>query len=196
MSGLNVGRFVSCQFGEAKLTDMVVSPQLKRPDLVHSEGYIHGKWVQPKSGKKFQVVDPGTDKPWAEVANFEAGDVDGAVQSAYEAFQTFKHVSPRVRAERLLKWDSLIRANKEDIAQLITLETGKPLAESRGEVEYATSFTAWFAGEAERIQGTTSRAAIDGRRIFTVKQPVGVVAALVPWNFPVAYVVSSLKGNI
>jgi succinate-semialdehyde dehydrogenase/glutarate-semialdehyde dehydrogenase len=85
-----------------------------------------------------------------------------------------------------MKWNTLIRENKEDLAKIITYETGKPLAESRGEIDYATGFTWWFAGEAERISGTVSAPAMAGRRVFTVKQPIGVAVALVPWNFPVA----------
>jgi succinate-semialdehyde dehydrogenase/glutarate-semialdehyde dehydrogenase len=86
----------------------------------------------------------------------------------------------------LLKWDGLIRENLEDIAKIITYETGKPLAEARGELEYALGFTWWFAGEAERVTGTIQVPSVSGRRILTVKQPVGVSVGLVPWNFPVA----------
>lgn len=87
-----------------------------------------------------------------------------------------------------MKWDALIRLHKADIAQIITHETGKPLAEAIGELDYSLGFTWWFAGEAERIAGTVSQAAIPGRRIFTIKQPIGVAVALVPWNFPVAMI--------
>ena len=113
-------------------------------------------------------------------------DVEDAVQSAYAAFQKYRIVTPRTRADLLSKWDALIRENKDDIAKILVYETGKPFAEAQGEIEYAASFTRWFAGEAERIQGTTFAASTPGRRIFTIKQPVGVAAALVPWNFPIA----------
>ena len=91
------------------------------------------------------------------------------MQNAHEAFRSFRNTTPRQRAQWLLTWDSLIRAAKPDLARILTHETGKPLAEAMGEVDYATSFTWWFAGEAERIQGTISTPAIPGRRIFTVK---------------------------
>lgn len=110
------------------------------------------------------------------------------MQNAHEAFLSFRNTTPRQRAQWLLTWDSLIRAAKPDLARILTHETGKPLAEAMGEVDYATSFTWWFAGEAERIQGTISTPAIPGRRVFTVKQPIGVAAALVPWNFPIAMI--------
>lgn len=97
-------------------------------------------------------------------------------------------MTPRQRAQWLLKWHDLATAAKDDLAQIITHETGKPLAEAQGELAYSLSFLWWFAGEAERVQGSISTAALPNRRIFTVKQPIGVAAALVPWNFPVAMV--------
>lgn len=115
-----------------------------------------------------------------------AEDVDIAVQASYEAFQKYRTVNPRARAEKLAKWDALIRKHKDDLAKILVYETGKPLAEAYGEVEYAASFTRWFAAEAERIQGTAFTPSIPGRRVFTIKQPLGVTAALVPWNFPIA----------
>jgi len=97
-------------------------------------------------------------------------------------------VNPRIRAQQLLKWHELITEAKEDIAHILTYETGKPLAEARGELDYSLGFTWWFAGEAERVRGTIAVPAQPGRRVFTVKQPIGVAAALVPWNFPVAMI--------
>jgi succinate-semialdehyde dehydrogenase len=88
----------------------------------------------------------------------------------------------------LLRWDTLIRENIDDLAQILVHETGKPLAEAYGEIDYATGFTWWFAGEAERIQGSVAIPSAVGRRVFTIKQPIGVCAALVPWNFPIAMI--------
>lgn len=87
-----------------------------------------------------------------------------------------------------MKWDQLIRDNRDDIAHIVTYETGKPLAESQGELDYALGFTWWFAGEAERVTGTIQTPSAPGRRVFTVKQPIGVAVALVPWNFPIAMI--------
>lgn len=115
-----------------------------------------------------------------------AEDVDDAVQAAHQAFTRYRTLTPRQRGDLLYKWDVLIRDNKDDIAKILVYETGKPLAEAHGEIDYATSFTRWFAAEAERIQGTVFQPAIAGRRTFTIKQPIGVAAALVPWNFPIA----------
>jgi succinate-semialdehyde dehydrogenase/glutarate-semialdehyde dehydrogenase len=113
-----------------------------------------------------------------------AEDTDAAVVAAHEAFETLRKVNPRTRAQCLLKWDSLIRENRDDLANIVTYETGKPLSESQGELDYALGFTWWFAGEAERVQGTVQVPAAPGRRVFTIKQPIGVAVALVPWNFP------------
>ena len=117
----------------------------------------------------------------------DAEDTDAAVQAAYKAFESYKKVNPRTRAQRLLEWDRLIRENRDDIAKIVTYETGKPLAESQGELDYALGFTWWFAGEAERVQGTIAIAAAPNRRILTIKQPIGVAVALVPWNCELSY---------
>ena len=111
-----------------------------------------------------------------------------AVNTAHEAFEQFRKVNPRQRAKWLLKWHDLATDAKDDLVQIITHETGKPLAEAYGELDYSLGFLWWFAGEAERIHGTVSQVAAPNRRLFTIKQPIGVAAALVPWNFPVAMV--------
>ncbi|KAM3074116.1 hypothetical protein ACMFMF_006139 [Clarireedia jacksonii] len=162
--------------------------ELKNASLFHDQSYVNGNWVEAKSGKRFDIIDPGSGKVWASAPDNDASDVDAAVQAAHTAFESFKKVNPRTRAQWLLKWDSLIRENKDDLAKIVTYETGKPIAESLGELDYALGFTWWFAGEAERITGTIQTPAAPGRRVFTVKQPIGVAAALVPWNFPIAMI--------
>ncbi|KAL2867042.1 NAD-dependent succinate-semialdehyde dehydrogenase [Aspergillus lucknowensis] len=160
--------------------------ELENPELLHFDSFVGNTWVTAKSGKRFEVVDPGTDIPWASCPSSSAEDVDYAVQVAHDAFEKYKKVNPRQRAQWLLKWDALIREARTDIAKILTHEAGKPIAESYGEIDYATGFTWWFAGEAERIQGTIAVPAAPNRRVFTVKQPIGVAAALIPWNFPIA----------
>ncbi|KAL4897522.1 Aldehyde/histidinol dehydrogenase [Aspergillus ambiguus] len=160
--------------------------QLDDPSLLHFDSFVDNSWVQAKSGKRFEVIDPGTDIPWASCPTNTADDVPAAVESAHAAFEQFKKINPRQRAQWLLKWDTLIREARSDLAKILTHETGKPLAEAYGEIDYALGFTWWFAGEAERIHGSIAVPAAPNRRVFTVKQPIGVAAALVPWNFPVA----------
>ncbi|OOF97547.1 hypothetical protein ASPCADRAFT_166512 [Aspergillus carbonarius ITEM 5010] len=162
--------------------------QLSDPSILHFDGFVNNTWIKSVSGEHFEVIDPGTSIPWATLPTFTPHDIPPAVHSAHTAFQAYKTTTPRQRAQYLTNWDTLIRAHKTDIALILTHETGKPLSESLGEVDYATSFTRWFAGEAERISGTLSSASLPNRRILTLKQPIGVAAALVPWNFPIAMV--------
>ncbi|KAI1759567.1 aldehyde dehydrogenase [Hypoxylon sp. FL1150] len=165
-----------------------INLNLKNPELFRDKAYVNGECIEAKSGKRFDIIDPGSDDKFATCPDMASEDVDAAVQAAHTAFQSFRTITPRARADLLARFDALIREHKDDLATILVYETGKPRAEAYGEIEYAASFTRWFAGEAERIQGTTFPAAIPGRRIFTIKQPLGVVAALVPWNFPIAMV--------
>ncbi|PWY95947.1 succinate-semialdehyde dehydrogenase [NADP+] [Aspergillus sclerotioniger CBS 115572] len=162
--------------------------QLSDPSLLHFDSFVNNTWIQSVTGQQFEVIDPGTRTPWATLPTFTPLDLPPAIDAAHTAFQTYKTLPPRQRAQYLTNWDTLIRTHKSDLAVILTHETGKPLSESLAEVDYATSFTRWFAGEAERISGTLSSASIPGRRIMTLKQPIGVSAALVPWNFPIAMV--------
>ncbi|TKA81644.1 hypothetical protein B0A49_00531 [Cryomyces minteri] len=162
--------------------------QMDNADVFKDLAYVNSQWKEAKSSKRFDVVDPGSGKVWASCPDMDASDVDEAVKAAHASFLTYRKVNPRVRAQRLLKWDQLIREHRDDIAKIVTYETGKPIAESQGEIDYALGFTWWFAGEAERIQGAIQTPAAPGRRVFTVKQPVGVAVALVPWNFPIAMI--------
>ncbi|CAG7954713.1 unnamed protein product [Penicillium salamii] len=158
------------------------------PSLLQFDSYVGESWVAAKSGKRFEVLDPGTDKPWASCPANSAEDVSAAVETAHAAFEKYRKINPRQRAKWLLKWHDLTLAAREDLAQIVTHETGKPLAEAYGEIDYSLGFLWFFSGECERIQGTVSQAAAPNRRLFTVKAPIGVAAALTPWNFPVAMV--------
>ncbi|KAL1959660.1 hypothetical protein VTO42DRAFT_1695 [Malbranchea cinnamomea] len=162
--------------------------QLDDPSLLHFDSFVNNEWVTASDGARFEVSDPGTTIPWASCPNNSAKDVPRAVEAAHAAFNEFRKMNPRTRAQLLMKWDTLIREARSDLAKILTHETGKPIAEALGEIDYATGFTWWFAGEAERIQGTISVPAAPNRRVFTLKQPIGVAVALVPWNFPIAMV--------
>ncbi|KAJ5464271.1 hypothetical protein N7475_007406 [Penicillium sp. IBT 31633x] len=162
--------------------------KLSDPSLLNFDSFIGDKWIGAKSGRRFEVLDPGSDKAWASCPANGAEDISAAVETAHTAFEQFRKVNPRQRAKWLLEWHNLTMAARDDLAQIVTHETGKPLAEAYGEIDYSLGFLWWFAGEAERIQGTVSTAAAPNRRLFTIKQPIGVAAALVPWNFPVAMV--------
>ncbi|KAF4447266.1 Succinate-semialdehyde dehydrogenase, partial [Fusarium albosuccineum] len=160
---------------------------LEDNDLLHFNSYVDGEFVSARDGNTFRIIDPGTGKPWGSCPDCTASDVEPAVASCYAAFQSYSKTTPRRRAQLLMKWHEVILAAREDLARILVHETGKPLAEARGEIDYALTFVWWFSGEADRgAHGTTLSCAIPGRRALTVKQPVGVAAALVPWNFPIA----------
>jgi succinate-semialdehyde dehydrogenase len=118
------------------------------------------------------------------------------VETSQAAFEKYRRVNPRERAKILLKWHELITAAREDIAKIVTYETGKPLSEALGEVDYALGFAWWFAGEAERIRGSIAQPSISSRRTFVIKQPIGVSVALVPWNFPVAMIIRKVAAAL
>ncbi|KAM4064945.1 aldehyde dehydrogenase family protein [Hirsutella rhossiliensis] len=157
---------------------------------------VHGESVPAQSGKRFDVVDPGTGNVWAACSDAAAQDVDGAVQSSHEAFQTYSKWTPKQRSKSLFQWHQLITEAKGDLAKVLTSETGKPLREADQEVDYALSFLWWFIGEAERIQGSSITSAVGGRRAIIIKQPVGVVAALVPWNFPLVLALRKMSAAL
>ncbi|RSL90237.1 hypothetical protein CEP52_014658 [Fusarium oligoseptatum] len=162
--------------------------QLADPTLFHQESYVHGQWVPATSSKRFDVLDPGTGKVWATCPDNGPQDVDAAITSSHKAFQEYSVLNPRKRAQLLLTWHNLISKARDDLAKLLTYETGKPLSEANAEIEYSLGFTWWFAGEAERIQGSISIPSAPNRRVLVIKQPIGVSVALVPWNFPVAMI--------
>ena len=162
--------------------------ELKNKDLFHTDSYVDGKWVSAKSGKRFEVVDPGSDQAFASCPDNGPEDADAALKSSYKAFQTYGKVNPRIRAQTMMKWHNLITENQDDICKILTYETGKPLAEAYGEMAYSLGFTWWFAGEAERITGTVAVPSAPNRRTFLIKQPIGPAVALVPWNFPIAMI--------
>ncbi|KAF4446080.1 succinate-semialdehyde dehydrogenase [Fusarium austroafricanum] len=161
---------------------------LKDRALFHQASYIHGEWVQASSGKTFQVTDPGTGRVWAACPDNGPEDVDRAIESSQQGFIHHSALTARKRAQLLLEWHRLVTEARDDLARLLTYETGKPISEAYGEVDYALGFLWWFAGEAERISGSIGSSSVQNRRVLVIKQPIGVAVALVPWNFPIAMI--------
>ncbi len=161
---------------------------LKNQSLLCSKSYIAGQWVAGDSGATFPVLNPATGETIIHVADCGAAETERAVSAADEAFGAWKTLSCKVRADILRSWYNLIMANQEDLAQIMTAEQGKVLFESRGEIAYAASFIEWFAEEAKRTYGDVIPEAINNRRQIAIKQPVGVVGAVTPWNFPSAMI--------
>ena len=162
--------------------------ELKDKDLLRQDAFVDGQWISSRSGKRFDVTDPGTGNTFASCPDMDTSDVDGAIQSSARAFKSYRKMTPRKRAGILLQWYNLILENKNDLAMLLTYENGKPLKDAYAEIDYSTGFVWWFAGEAERIFGTINIPAEPNRRVFVHKQPIGVCVALVPWNLPIAMI--------
>ena len=161
---------------------------INRTVLIRCSNLIDGMWVPALSGERLAVVNPATGEVIAQVADSGAADARAATDAAARAFPAWRSKLPRERAEILHRWHAAILANAEDLARLISLEQGKPLAEGRGEVAYGASYVAWFADEATRIYGDIIPTQHHGRRMTAVKEPVGIVAAITPWNFPLAMI--------
>ena len=164
------------------------APQLSDPKLFREQCYIDGRWVDADSGKTIEVTNPATGEVLGTVPNMGAAETRRAIQAAEKAWPAWRGLLAKERANILRKWFNLILENQEDLARLMTLEQGKPLAEAKGEVVYGASFIEWFAEEAKRIYGDTIPQHQADKRIVVVKQPVGVVAAITPWNFPNAMI--------
>ncbi|KAL6237391.1 hypothetical protein BDW75DRAFT_204040 [Aspergillus navahoensis] len=163
-------------------------PPLKDKSLFIQKAFVNGEWVDAESGKTFEVHDPATGKLIGTCPEFSASDTEKAIQAAIEAFPKFRTTLARERARMLRRWYQLMVDNAEDLATLITWENGKPLADAKGEVNYAASFFEWFSEEAPRTYGDTIPASVPGNRVITVKQPVGVCGLITPWNFPAAMI--------
>ena len=159
---------------------------LVRPDLLRSHNFIAGKWCESCTARRYAVTDPASDAPIAEVPDSGPVDATQAVDAAHAAFDGWRALTARSRAQLLKRWHGLIVANTEDLARLMSREQGKPLSEARGEVAYGASYVEWFAEEAVRSYGDLIPESIRGRKMMVVKEPVGVVAAITPWNFPLA----------
>lgn len=161
---------------------------LKDSTLLRHQSYIHGEWVGAQSGKTFPVFNPANNEILAEVADCSAVETESAIAAADAALADWRAKTATVRAGILRRWHDLILANAEDLGLLMTLEQGKPLAEARGEVRYGASFIEWFAEEGKRAYGDIIPPHQPGLRLLVTKQPVGVVAAITPWNFPNAMI--------
>lgn len=161
---------------------------LTDPALYKQQSLIGGEWVSAKDGSTFSVVNPCDGKTIAEVADLGREDTHTAVRVALSALSEWKRTTPKDRGDILRRWFDLIVVHAEDLAKLMTLEQGKPLAQSRGEISYAASFVEWFSEQAKRIAGDILSAPRSDTRILVVRQPVGVCAAITPWNFPSAMV--------
>ncbi len=161
-----------------------MSIQLADQGLLKTQAYINGQWVDADSGETVPVNNPATGEIIAEVAKCATAETRRAIAAAEAAFVDWRQRPAKERAGLLRKWFNLMMEAQEDLALIMTLEQGKPLAESRGEIAYGANYIEWFAEESKRIYGDTIPAPSGDKRIVCIKQPVGVVACITPWNFP------------
>ncbi len=157
-------------------------------DLLKSQAYINGQWVDADNGDTFPVSNPANGELIIEVAKLGAAETARAIAAADKAMKSWKTLPAKSRAVILRKWYELMMEHLEDLAVIMTAEQGKPIAESRGEIAYGAAFMEWFGEEAKRINGDVIPGPSPDKRIVCIKQPVGVVAAITPWNFPTAMI--------
>ena len=165
-----------------------ISSKLKNKSLIVSQGYINGSFTSGTSNKTFNVNDPSTGELIIELPDMGVSETKEAISAAHEAQKTWAAKTGKERSLILRKWYDLMMENKDDLAKILTAEMGKPLAEAIGEITYGASFVEWFAEEAKRVYGDTIPGHQHDKRIVVIKQPVGVVGAITPWNFPNAMI--------
>ncbi|THH27639.1 hypothetical protein EUX98_g6546 [Antrodiella citrinella] len=165
---------------------------LKDASLIRAQGYINGQWVDAKEGGKIQVTNPATGEELGHIPEMGIVEAKEAIEAASNAFKTWSKTTAKERHDLLMKFYQLMRENDDDLGRLITLENGKPLAEGKGEQAYSASFIEWFAEEAVRTYGEVIPAAQGSLRNVVIKQPIGVVSILTPWNFPSAMITRKL----
>ncbi|MEY4723940.1 MAG: hypothetical protein RL043_89 [Pseudomonadota bacterium] len=167
---------------------MGASLELREAALLRSQGFVGGRWVDAIDGRTFEVQDPATGEMLVRVANMGAAETTSAIEAAQAALGDWKRRPAKDRAAVLKAWFHLMLAHADDLAMLMTREQGKPLAEAKGEVVYGASFVEWFAEEAKRIYGEVIAAPTTDRELVVLKEPIGVCAAITPWNFPLAMI--------
>ena len=160
---------------------------LTRTELIRRANFINGQWTAA-TGTQLDVTDPATGELIATVPDSGAPEALAALEAAHAAFPAWRNLPAKQRAAIIKRWNDLVLAHQDDLGKLISREQGKPLAEGKGEVAYAASYIEWFGEEATRMNGEVIPAPVPGRRMYALKEPVGVVAAITPWNFPAAMI--------
>ncbi|MGY3943184.1 NAD-dependent succinate-semialdehyde dehydrogenase [Aeromonas tecta] len=167
---------------------MSASQPVQAHALLKSLAYIDGRWCEAHDGRQFAVQNPATGQVIVQVPDMNEVDTRRAIDAAHAAQPAWAALTAKERSHKLSAWFELIMANQDELARIMTQEQGKPLAEAKGEVAYGASFIQWFAEEGKRAYGRTIPGFSGDRRLATIKQPVGVVAAITPWNFPIAMI--------
>jgi len=161
---------------------------LKDPSLLETRAYVAGEWIDADDGKTFAVVNPARGDVIAEVADLSRAEVARAISAAAAAMKDWAARTAKERAQIMRKWFDLMMANQDDLGRILTAEQGKPLPEAKGEIAYGASFIEWFGEEAKRIYGETIPGHQPDKRLTVIRQPIGVVGSITPWNFPNAMI--------
>ena len=162
--------------------------QLNDAALLRQQAYLDGQWCEADDGARTEILDPATGERLGSVPNLGRAETRRAIEAAQRAQPAWRALTARERAAKLRRWYELMLEHQDDLARIMTAEQGKPLAEARGEIAYAASFLEWFAEEAKRAYGDLIPAHAADKRILVQKEPVGVAAAITPWNFPSAMI--------
>jgi succinate-semialdehyde dehydrogenase / glutarate-semialdehyde dehydrogenase len=178
--------FMACRKG--RFLHCTQSFIMEKISLVRSEAHVNGRWVKAGSGKIFEVTNPATGGTIASVPDMDRSDVQLAIDAAHEVWPAYRNWTGKERSALLRKWYNLIIEHKEELARIMTQESGKVITESLGEVDYGASFIEWFAEEAKRTYGDVIPSHVKDKRLVVIRQSVGVVAAITPWNFPLAMI--------
>jgi succinate-semialdehyde dehydrogenase/glutarate-semialdehyde dehydrogenase len=172
----------------AVVQDRSAIPALKDSQLFRDRAYVDGAWTEADSRKRFDVDNPASGQVIGSVPDMGAAETRRAIEAAHAALPAWRALPAKERSKILRKWFDLMIANADDLALLLTTEQGKPVAEARGEIVYGASFVEWFAEEAKRLYGDVIPSPTNDRRLLVIKQPIGVCAAITPWNFPNAMI--------
>jgi succinate-semialdehyde dehydrogenase/glutarate-semialdehyde dehydrogenase len=167
---------------------MVATGMLNEPSLLRSQCFVDGEWRGADQGEGIAVINPATQREVGKVPRMGAAEARAAIGAAERALVAWRERTADDRARLLRRWGDLVMAHQEDLARIMTLEQGKPLAEARGEIAYAASYIEWFAEEARRLYGDVIPSPWGDKKLLAVKEPVGVCAAITPWNFPAAMI--------
>jgi len=172
----------------AVMQDRIAVPNLKDPKLFRDRAYVDGAWVEADGRGRLDVKNPADAVRIGGVPNMGTAETRRAIEAASAALPAWRALPAKERSKILRKWFDLIVANADDLAMILTTEQGKPLTEAKGEIMYGASFVEWFAEEAKRVYGDVIPSPTNDRRLVVIKQPIGVVAAITPWNFPNAMI--------
>src|SRR5512133_3874956 len=165
-----------------------VLSRLRDRELLRDELFVGGDWVAASDGARFDVTDPATGELVASVASATRDDTRRAIAAAAHAFPAWAALTAKHRSTVMRRWFDLIGEAADDLAAILTAEQGKPVAEAKGEILFGAAFIEWYAEEAKRVYGETIPANAADRRLVVLRQPIGVCAAITPWNFPMAMI--------